>query len=1270
MRLHWLLCHGLVVWVQLAQRAACDIALGALAGWTAYEPEELIALIAAFLDYQKNWDVSLAARLGPPIVPIPGGVHANATRIALRIGTTHLEQEVGVATALDMMLGLDDEPPVVGLIGSTISSVTMAIVALNRGLSLQATVAGVRQVPQVSSTATSLALSNKDSYPFFLRTVAPDNIQALAMWSWILHFDVVLATCVYTTESYGLGLFSTLTEFAAKAKQQGRVQGVSLRYMPKNFIKEEARDVARAVQRMGSRFVFLLISNVREFLLILKEEKMLGAGWQVVGSDSSGSAADIRSLLPVGFMLFQSTSKGAKMQDFQYLWSRLEPGDMIGPAADAKYKLQKMRVQLDSQAVVDALSANPETLSGWAALMFDALYVFLLAINALLHKGVVESEMRGPLLLQEMLSLSFTGISGEVSFDENGDRMSAFDLLNVQVDRLSRFPTLIHAATFSASTRSFRIPKDLVWMNGQAQSRFPEELSACDVGFYKEEDSRQCKLCPKGMMCLGNNASFTPCPRGTYANETGLSNCTKCPEGHFAADVGSFECSALFSMLAQKNGPMLCFLGHCCLAFAEVLVFQGLRMHFVWQESDYGRERAYDVRKVWAARFSELAFGSVQKQSWAAVRSDEKGLNLLTAAAVAGQLLLAIQMLGTMRQLSIEWQDPVRQLLDLSRFITLDFDIIRLSCLYGADSAVLYFVSQLLACPASCAILLLTWLLMNAVGRAKPWDAVLNLCGSLLFAFFLSITLTTLVPFQCTSNPNGSSSMVTDPGIICYESEEHQAMVILAVLGMLGQPVAFLAWASYATLMYPSRIASGRGLRLVNRYRFFFHRFKPQNFYYGLTLLYRGALVALLPVLTMEVPELQVPAMGVVLLAGLVLQARTYPWRTVQANHMDLLLTALLLVILLGAAPLLSADLKKNSLVLGWLLCIPVLGLLLAGVLAILRALWKHLRSSCLFGVFLCHHKGGAGSLCRLMKILIAKHSSTRVFLDCDQLENLDLLFDIVKASTRSLVVVLTSELLKRVYCAGEITTAWKNKITTVPVLCDGFQPLTEEAQRLMPSWWTPQQRQILADFGIDIEDVHTAYTWLCDLNPVRMPRFGPVSSREDAVVEMLGRCRLLSMASKASQAATAAAAAAATALPLAPLGFREQGTGSKARLTGCARILIISSITEPESFSACEVFQIMLQDSLQVECVVVQGKRQMAKLKPCAYYLVVLLFRGIFGDATFSKLLLAAYTSPGQSLEVLTLIADPQFEFPSIESLSVAADGLDADPDDQLLQE
>ena len=102
-------------------------------------------------------------------------------------------------------------------------------------------------------------------------------------------------------------------------------------------------------------------------------------------------------------------------------------------------------------------------------------------------------------------------------------------------------------------------------------------------------------------------------------------------------------------------------------------------------------------------------------------------------------------------------------------------------------------------------------------------------------------------------------------------------------------------------------------------------------------------------------------------------------------------------------------------------------------------------------------------------------------------------------------------------------------------------------------------------------------------------------------------------------------------------------------------RILIISSLLEAEFLSACEVFQHWLQVQLGVECDVVHGVRQMSSWKPYAYYLVVLLFRGIFRDQQFTKLLLYASANcpiSHRSLEIVPVIADGNFDFPSMDSL------------------
>merc|ERR1719401_3109281 len=115
------------------------------------------------------------------------------------------------------------------------------------------------------------------------------------------------------------------------------------------------------------------------------------------------------------------------------------------------------------------------------------------------------------------------------------------------------------------------------------------------------------------------------------------------------------------------------------------------------------------------------------------------------------------------------------------------------------------------------------------------------------------------------------------------------------------------------------------------------------------------------------------------------------------------------------------------------------------------------------YGAFLCHHKGGAAVLGRYFKMKMAKVSSVEVFLDCDQLDDLDNLFDAVRQDTENLVILLTKETLYRMWCAGEVATAVNNNINIAPVACDDYVQLDEEAlARFDNDVWTEEQKHTL----------------------------------------------------------------------------------------------------------------------------------------------------------------------------------------------------------------
>ena len=368
-----------------------------------------------------------------------------------------------------------------------------------------------------------------------------------------------LAVCLYTEEAYGQSLFQALGDAQSESSsgQPSRLLGQSVRYMPQTFQEEEARSVLDRIKTLGSHFLVLLLefSMIPYLMPLMKEEGLLGTGWQAIGSDSLAWGTS-HSFLPRGFMMVLAQGQGPKFSEFSAFWSRLEYMDLLGEDAQARYKLQSMRTPV-SDIPNASLSAELQAYHGFA---FDAAYAFVIAINQLLRKGVAERNVRGQLLLEEIRQLVFQGVSGNVRFDANGDRLAEYDLLNVQGEE--RTPLVSSVAVFSASNRSFFFlnQSQLVWMNGHIGRQPPDDLIACHAGFYTEEQSRQCRLCPRGMMCMGGvNAQFVPCPKGSFANDTGQTMCKLCAAGRSARDVGSVECApCLPGYEAPEEGMEAC----------------------------------------------------------------------------------------------------------------------------------------------------------------------------------------------------------------------------------------------------------------------------------------------------------------------------------------------------------------------------------------------------------------------------------------------------------------------------------------------------------------------------------------------------------------------------------------------------------------------------------------------------------------------------------------------------------------------------------------
>jgi len=119
--------------------------------------------------------------------------------------------------------------------------------------------------------------------------------------------------------------------------------------------------------------------------------------------------------------------------------------------------------------------------------------------------------------------------------------------------------------------------------------------------------------------------------------------------------------------------------------------------------------------------------------------------------------------------------------------------------------------------------------------------------------------------------------------------------------------------------------------------------------------------------------------------------------------------------------------------------------------------------------------------------MLLQDETSACVFLDVDELENLDNLNFTVRSNTENLVVLLTAETLSRFWCAVEIVSAFMHGVPILMVAIEKV-PLDESFLDNVTNMWSEQERAEFLKVGITPLHVQNAYRHLCTLLVVDMP--------------------------------------------------------------------------------------------------------------------------------------------------------------------------------------
>uniref|UniRef100_A0A672QQ62 Glutamate metabotropic receptor 1 n=1 Tax=Sinocyclocheilus grahami TaxID=75366 RepID=A0A672QQ62_SINGR len=315
--------------------------------------------------------------------------------------------------------------PIAGVIGPGSSSVAIQVQNL-----LQ-----LFNIPQIAYSATSIDLSDKTLFKYFLRVVPSDTLQARAMLDIIKHYNWTYVSAVHTEGNYGESGMEAFKELAAE-------EGLCIAHSDKIYSNAGEKHFDRLLKKLRERLpkarvvlCFCEGMTVRGLLMAMQRRGVSGE-FQLIGRLWEGADINLFVLTCQSFAALQRRSevtfKSLRFKQLQRNYIRARKACRHPSSPVIGTSLKDNYVQ-DSKMgfVINAIYAMAHGLHD----MHEELCPD--------HVGLCEAmdPIDGSKLLDNILKTSFTGVSGEeIYFDVNGDSPGRYDIMNLQyVEELGRY---------------------------------------------------------------------------------------------------------------------------------------------------------------------------------------------------------------------------------------------------------------------------------------------------------------------------------------------------------------------------------------------------------------------------------------------------------------------------------------------------------------------------------------------------------------------------------------------------------------------------------------------------------------------------------------------------------------------------------------------------------------------------------------------------------------------------------------------------------------
>lgn len=402
----------------------------------------------------------------------------------------------------------------------------------------------VEDIPLISYAATSDELSSS-AYPSFFRTVPPDRFQSKVMSDIARYFNWTYVATIAADDAYGR---SGIEYFRKHSKPQG-ICIAYVDYFPVAKGKEQDEKVRKIIGELKEKEnvgVIILYCDKEAALTVLRAALTQGLRGRIwIASEAWGNNDDVinnkelqpilKGMLGVVFTeltvpsykkyLLSRTSLYRSSPWWKYFWeekfnctfNRTHPGGKQRPCPDD--------LTISEKIFEENLYDSKTTY------VINAVYAIAHALDAIFRcksppmskcpqtKPYVEPRD----VLQYLKKVNFTTETSRVFFDENGDSLASYSIINYRVDEnaTGRVETV---GTWEAQELKLNA-SSIVW-NNESTGTIPRSVCSerCKPGYRQTQELNCCWQCIR-------------CSQDTVTSRPGEMNCTKCGEDHISNEA-------------------------------------------------------------------------------------------------------------------------------------------------------------------------------------------------------------------------------------------------------------------------------------------------------------------------------------------------------------------------------------------------------------------------------------------------------------------------------------------------------------------------------------------------------------------------------------------------------------------------------------------------------------------------------------------------------------------------------------------------------------